>query len=327
MRRRDFITLFGGAAASWPLAAHAQQPAMPVVGILGAAPALIGEKRMLPFHRGLSESGYSGGQNVALSYLRAEGQYDRLPQLAAELVRRQVSVIVAPNSVAGALAAKNATTTIPIVFSVTADPVRVGLVVNIARPDGNVTGAYSFTSELGAKRLGLLHELVPSAASVAVLANRANPITELGLQNVQAAARAIGLRVHILKASTAGEIDTAFAEVARERPDAFMTINDPLFSSRRTQIVLLAARHAVPAIYNTHEFVEAGGLMSYSPDLSEIYHQLGTYTGRILKGARPTDLPVVQSTKFELVINAQTARMLGLTVPDKLLALADQVIE
>ncbi len=327
MRRRDFITLFGGAAASWPLAAHAQQPAMPVVGILGAAPALIGEKRMLPFHRGLSESGYSGGQNVALSYLRAEGQYDRLPQLAAELVRRQVSVIVAPNSVAGALAAKNATTTIPIVFSVTADPVRVGLVVNIARPDGNVTGAYSFTSELGAKRLGLLHELVPSAASVAVLANRANPITELGLQNVQAAARAIGLRVHILKASTAGEIDTAFAEVARERPDAFMTINDPLFSSRRTQIVLLAARHAVPAIYNTHEFVEAGGLMSYSPDLSEIYHQLGTYTGRILKGARPTDLPVVQSTKFELAINLQAAKALGLEVPPMLLARADEVIE
>jgi len=327
VRRRDFITLFGGAAASWPLAAHAQQPAMPVVGILGAAPALIGEKRMLPFHRGLSESGYSGGQNVALSYLRAEGQYDRLPQLAAELVRRQVSVIVAPNSVAGALAAKNATTTIPIVFSVTADPVRVGLVVNIARPDGNVTGAYSFTSELGAKRLGLLHELVPSAASVAVLANRANPITELGLQNVQAAARAIGLRVHILKASTAGEIDTAFAEVARERPDAFMTINDPLFSSRRTQIVLLAARHAVPAIYNTHEFVEAGGLMSYSPDLSEIYHQLGTYTGRILKGARPTDLPVVQSTKFELAINLQAAKALGLEVPPMLLARADEVIE
>jgi len=327
VRRRDFITLFGGAAASWPLAAHAQQPAMPVVGILGAAPALIGEKRMLPFHRGLSESGYSGGQNVALSYLRAEGQYDRLPQLAAELVRRQVSVIVAPNSVAGALAAKNATTTIPIVFSVTADPVRVGLVVNIARPDGNVTGAYSFTSELGAKRLGLLHELVPSAASVAVLANRANPITELGLQNVQAAARAIGLRVHILKASTAGEIDTAFAEVARERPDAFMTINDPLFSSRRTQIVLLAARHAVPAIYNTHEFVEAGGLMSYSPDLSEIYHQLGTYTGRILKGARPTDLPVVQSTKFELAINLQAAKALGLEVPPMLLARADVVIE
>ena len=262
---------------------------------------------------------------MVLSYLRAEGQYDRLPELAAELVRRRVSVIVTPNSVAAAQAAKAATTAVPIVFSSTADPVRLGLVSSVARPGGNVTGVYSFTTDLGAKRLGLLRELVPAAANVAVLANLANPITDLGLQNVQSAARDVGLKIHILKATNAGEIDAAFGAFAREPPDALLTINDPLFSSRRTQIVLLAARHAVPAI--TREFAEAGGLMSYSPDLSEIYHQLGAYVGRILKGASPADLPVVQSTKFELVINLQAAKVLGLEIPPMLLARADEVIE
>jgi putative ABC transport system substrate-binding protein len=323
--RREFITLLGSASAVWPLAARAQQ--MPVIGVLGAAPALIEEKRMLPFHRGLSEIGYTEGQNVAVSYLRAEGQYDRLAMLAADFVRRQVSVIVTPNSVAGALAAKAATTTIPIVFSVTADPVRLGLVSSLARPEGNLTGVNFFITDLGAKRLGLLHELVPGAAIVAVLANPANPVTDLGLQDVQAAARAIGLKIRILNASNVGEIDAAFGTLARERPDAFMVINDPLFTSRRTQIVLLATRHAVPAIYSSRDYAEAGGLMSYSTNFSEVYYQIGVYTGRILKGAKPADLPVAQSTKFELVINLQAARALSLEVPPMLLARADEVIE
>jgi putative ABC transport system substrate-binding protein len=326
LRRREFITLLGGAAAGWPLAARAQQPAMPVIGVLNAAPALIGEKRILAFHRGLSESGYGEGRNVAVSYLGAEGKNDRLAALAAEFVRRQVSVIVVPSAPA-TLVAKTATTTIPIVFSAATDPVRLGIVRSLARPSGNLTGVYYFSLDLGAKRLGLLRELVPAAASVAVLTNPASSTTELGLKDVQAAAHAIGLNVHVLTASNVGEIDTAFATFARERPDTLIQINDPFLSSRRTQIVLLAARHAVPAIYSNREYVEAGGLMSYSTNFSEVYHQLGVYTGRILKGANPADLPVVQSTKFELIINMQAAKALGLTVPDALLARADEVIE
>jgi putative tryptophan/tyrosine transport system substrate-binding protein len=242
MRRREFITLVGGAAVAWPLAARAQQPAMPVIGVLSAAPAVIGEKRMPAFYRGLSESGYSEGQNVTVSYLDAEGRNDRLAALAAEFVRRQVSVIVTPNSAPAALAAKAATTTIPIVFSVATDPVRLGIVPSLARPGGNLTGEYFFLTNLGAKRLGLLHELVPAATSIAVLTNPASPTTELAVQDVQAAAHAVGLKVRVLNASNAGEIDTAFATFARERPDAFMPINDPFLSTRRTQIVCW--RHA-----------------------------------------------------------------------------------
>ena len=326
MRRREFISLLGGAAA-WPLAARAQQQAMPVIGVLGATPAQITERRMRAFRQGLSESGYTEGQNVAVSYLRAEGQYDRLPALAAEFVRRQVSVIVAANSNAAVLAAKAATKTIPVVFSVSADPVGLGLVSSLARPGGNVTGMSYFLTDLGGKRLGVLHEIVPGAATVAVLSNPANPTTELGLQEVQAAAQPLGLKVRVLSASNVGGLDNALATFARERPDAFMVINDPFLSSRRTQIVLLAARHALPAIYTNREYVEAGGLMSYGTSFSEIYHQLGAYTGRILKGANPADLPVVQSTKFELVINLQAAKALGLDIPATLLARADEVIE
>jgi putative ABC transport system substrate-binding protein len=325
INRREFITLLG--AAAWPLAARAQQPAMPVIGVLGAAPALIGEKRMLAFRRGLSESGYIEGQNVAILYLRAEGRFDRLPALAAELVQRQVSVVVTPNSNAAALAAKAATTTIPIVFSVTADPVKLGLISSLSRPGGNLTGMNYFLTDLGGKRLGFLRELAPDAMTVAVLANPLNPLTELGVQNVQAGARDLGLKLHILNASNDSDINAAFETVARERPDAFMLINDPFLTTRRTQIVLSVARLAVPAIYSNREYAEAGGLMSYSTNFLEVYHQLGVYTGRILKGTKPADLPVVQSTNFELVINLQAARALGLEIPPMLLARADEVIE
>jgi len=326
MRRREFITLVGGAVA-WPVAARAQQAAMPVIGVLSAAPAVIGEKRMPAFYRGLSERGYSEGQNVTVSHLDAEGENDRLAALAAEFVRRQVNVIVTPNSAPAALAVKAATTTIPVVFSAPTDPVRLGIVSSLARPGGNLTGVYFFLTNLGAKRLGLLRELVPAATSIAVLTNPASPTTAPGLQEVQAAAHAVGLKVRVLNASNAGEIDSAFATFAHERPDAFMPINDPFLSSRRTQIVLLAARHAVPAIYSNREYTEAGGLMSYSTNFSEVYHRLGVYTGRILKGASPADLPVVQSSRFELIINRQAAKALGLEVPPMLLARADEVIE
>jgi putative ABC transport system substrate-binding protein len=326
MRRREFMVGLGGAAA-WPRAARAQQPSMPVIGVLGASPALVSERRMLAFHHGLSENGYVQTQNVAISYLQAEGQYDRLAGLAADLVRRQVNVIVVPGSAAGTLAAKAATTTIPIVFSVTTDPVKLGLVASLARPGGNLTGVNFFLTELGAKRLGLLRELIPRARTVAVLANPTNPVTELGLQDVQAAAHAAQLQIRVLKASNVDEIDMAFGSIARERPEALLVINDPFLSSRRTQIVLLATRYTLPGIYSNREYAEAGGLMSYSTSFSEVYHQLATYTGRILKGAKPADLPVVQSTKFELIINLQAARALSLEVPPILLALADEVIE
>jgi putative ABC transport system substrate-binding protein len=326
LRRRQFITLLGGAAA-WPLAAHAQQQAMPVIGVLGAAPALIGEKRMLGFHRGLSENGYIEGQNVAISYIQAEGQTDRLRALAMELVQRRVSVIVIPGSGTAALAAKDATTTIPIVFSTTTDPVKLGLISSLSRPGGNLTGMYYFLTDLGGKRLGVLRELMPRATAVAVLANPLNTVTETGLQNIQAAARDLGLKLHILNASNDVDVDAAFAVIARDQPDGFMQINDPFLITRRTQIILSAARHALPAIYSNREWVDAGGLMSYSTNFLEVYHQLGVYTARILKGAKPAELPVTQSTSFELVINLQSARALALQIPPTLLARADEVIE
>ena len=327
MRRRQFITLLGGAAGSWPLAARAQQPTMPVTGFLHPTSLDAYADRLRPFREGLKDAGFIEGENVGIEYRWAENQTDRLPALAAELARRQVAVIAAPGPPA-ALAAKAATTTIPIVFLMNEDPVRLGLVASLARPGGNLTGINIFSAELAAKRLDLLRELVPGAARVGVLVNPVNATTtESTLRDVEPAARAIGLQIQVLNASTSREIDAAFATFVRERPDAVFVGADSFFVSRRVQLTNLAVRHAVPAIYSARDFAEVGGLMSYGASLTDASRQMGVYTGRILKGAKPADLPVVQSTKFELVINAQTARMLGLTVPDKLLVAADEVIE
>jgi ABC-type uncharacterized transport system substrate-binding protein len=328
MRRREFITLLGGMAADWPLAAQAQQPAMPVIGLLDTRSPEALTDRLRGFRQGLKDTGYVEGENVAIEYRWAENQLDRLQVLAAELVRRRVAVIATSGGPAVAFAAKAATTTIPIVFAVADDPVRLGLVASLARPDGNLTGINFLVGELTAKRLGLLRELVPGAGRVAVLVNPANTAnTETTLRDVEPAARAVGLQVQILKASTSREIEAAFATFVRERPDALFVGNDAFFNARRVQLVLLAGRHGLPAIYWDREFAEAGGLMSYGSNIVDVYRQVGVYAGRILKGAKPADLPVVQSTKFELVINAVTARMLGLDVPPTLLARTDEVIE
>ena len=327
MNRRKFITLLGGAAAC-PLAARAQQQPLPVIGFLSSASLDTVLPLLSAFRRGLKEASYVEGENVAIEYRWAEGQLDQLPAMAAELVRRRVAVIAATGGAHSALAAKAATTTIPIVFSVGDDPVRLGLVASLARPGGNATGTNFFIYELGAKRLALLRELVPAAARVAVLANPANTVqAETALKDVEAAARAIPLQFQIVNAGTSGEIDAAFAALARDRIDALFVLPDPYLFIRRVQLVQLAARHAVPATYPVRAFAEVGGLMSYGTDTADSWRQTGVYTGRILKGAKPADLPVVQSSKFELIINAQTARMLGLTVPPSLLALADEVIE
>jgi len=326
--RREFITLLGGAAAAWPLGARAQQQAMPVVGFLDSRSPEALTDRLRGFRQGLKDTGYVEGENVAIEYRWAENKFDRLPVLAAELVRRRVSVIATSGGLAVASAAKAATTTIPIVFGVGEDPVRLGLVASLARPGGNLTGINFFTGELVAKRLGLLRELVPGATRVAVLVNPANSATtETTLRDVEPAARAMGLQIEVLNASTIREIDAAFATIVRERPDALFIGNDPFFSARRVQLALLAGRHGVPALFSDREYAEAGGLMTYGTNIVDVYRQIGVYAGRILKGAKPADLPVVQSSKFDLVINASTARMLGLIVPDKLLVAADEVIE
>jgi putative ABC transport system substrate-binding protein len=327
MRRREFITLLGGAAA-WPLAARAQQPAMPVVGLVTGGSPEAAVRMGGGFRRGLNEGGYVEGQNVTVEYQWLDGQYDRLPSLMADLVRRRVAVIATPGSNPAALAAKAATTTIPIVFGVGADPIELGLVASLARPGGNATGINFFVADIAAKRLGLLHDLVPKAVRIAVLINPANASTaEATLRDMPEAARAIGLQIVVLNASTGREIEAAFATLVRDRADALFVGADAFFNSRRVQLANMAARHAIPTAFAVREYVDAGGLMSYGTSLADVYRHVGAYSGRILKGARPADLPVLQSTKFELVINLQTARMLGLTVPDKLLVAADEVIE
>jgi ABC-type uncharacterized transport system substrate-binding protein len=327
IRRREFIFTLGGAAAAWPLAARAQQAAMPVVGFLDARSQDTVVDRLNALRRALKETGYAEGENVTIVYRWAEGRYDRLPELAADLVRRRVAVIAASGGVPSAMAAKAATTTIPIVFSVGDDPVKLGLVASLARPGGNLTGVNFFNSELTAKRLELLRELVPAATRVAVLVNPATATTESTLRDVAAAARTMGLQIKAFNASTSPEIDAAFATLMRERPDALFVAGDGFFNTRRVQLANLTVRHALPAAFSLRQYVEAGGLMSYGSDPLDTYRQIGVYIGSILKGAKPADLPVVQSSKFELVVNASTARMLGLTVPPTLLARADEVIE
>jgi len=326
--RRKFISVLGGAAVAWPLAARAQQPALPVVGFINGGSADGSARYAAAFRKGLNESGYVEGQNVTVEYHWLEGQYDRVPALAADLVRRQVAVIATPGFTPAALAAKAVTATIPIIFSVAEDPVRLGLVASLARPGGNATGINIFTQEVAAKRLRLLHDLVPKAVRIAVLVNPAvASIAEFTIRDVQEAAPTIGLQIQFLNASTIGEIDVAFAALARERPDALFVAPDSFFTSRRGQFATLTARDRIPAAYAVREPVEAGGLMSYGTDLADAFRQVGVYTGSILKGAKPADLPVVQSTKFEFVINLQTARALGIEVPSGVLSIADEVIE
>jgi putative ABC transport system substrate-binding protein len=327
MRRREFITLLGGAAAAWSLSARAQQTTLPVVGLVNTASADTSAPLVVAFRKGLGETGYVEGQNVTVEYHWLEGQFDRVPALVADLVRRRVALIATLDTVA-ALAAKAATATIPIVFGVGQEPVKLGLVASLVRPGGNATGINIFTQEVAAKRLGLLHQLVPKAVRVAVLVNPANAAdTEATLRQVQEAARVIGLQIQILNASTSNEIDAAFTTLASERPDALFVAADGFFTSRRVQFATLAARDGIPAAYGIREIVAAGGLMSYGTSLADMFHQVSVYAGTILKGAKPADLPVVQSTKFEFVVNLKTAKALGLTVPPTLLAIADEAIE
>jgi putative tryptophan/tyrosine transport system substrate-binding protein len=328
MKRREFISLLGGAATAWPLAARAQQAAIPVVGFLNGGSAEGMARYAAAFRSALSEAGYVEGQNVTVEYHWLEGQYDRVPALVAGLVRRRVAVIAAVGSTPAALAAKGATTTIPIVFGLGDDPVELGLVTNLAQPGGNVTGTNFFFFEVAAKRLGLLHDLVPKAARIAVLVNPTNAAnTERILREMPEAARAKGLQIQILNASSRSDIEAAFATIARERADALFIAPDAFFTSRRGQFATLAARDRVPTSCGNREMTEAGLLMSYGANLADMFRQAGVYTGNILKGAKPAELPVVQSTKFEFVINMQTARALGLEVPAQLLATVDEVIE
>jgi putative ABC transport system substrate-binding protein len=328
VRRRAFITLLGGAAAAWPLAARAQQPAMPVVGFINGGTADAYAPFVAAFRKGLNETGFVDGQNVRVEYHWLEGKYDQLPALMADLVRRRVALIATPASGPAARAAKAATSTIPIVFSVAQDPVQHGLVASLARPGGNATGLNFFSREVAAKRLRLLHDLVPKAVRVAVLLNPANTgSAEATLREVQEAAPAMGLQIQILKATTIAEINAAFASFARERPDALFLASDGFFTDRRVQFATLTARDRIPATGAESQFVKAGLLMSYGTDLAETFRQVGDYAGRILKGEKPAELPVLQSTKFEFVLNLQTAQALNIEVPPGVLSIADEVIE
>jgi putative tryptophan/tyrosine transport system substrate-binding protein len=327
MKRRSFITLLGGAAVAWPLTVRAQQPT-PIVGLINSRSAQDAVRNVAAFRKGLDETGYVEGQNVMVEYHWLEGQFDRLPAIMADLVRRRVDVIATPAFRAGAQAAKAATSTIPIVFGVGDDPVKLGLVASLARPGGNATGVNNFATEVVAKRLGLLHDLLPKAVRIAVLVNPANaPVTEATLRDIPEAARALGLQIRVLNAGTSREIEAAFTTLGRDPADALLVSSDGFFVSRRVQFAVLAVRHAIPAIYATRDYPEVGGLMSYGTDALDTWHQVGIYTSRILKGAKPADLPVLQSSKFEFVINVQTARALGIEVPNSIQLLADEVIE
>ncbi len=326
MKRRAFITLLGGAAAAWPLAARAQQP-MPVIGYLNGTSPAPSAQFVAAFRQGLNETGYAEGRNVTIEYRWAEGRYDRMTEMAGDLVRRQVAVIVASGGAAAIASAKQATATIPILFVTGSDPVQTDLVASLNRPGGNVTGVHFFTVELESKRLGLLRDLVPNAATIAVLLNPTYPNAAFHLQEVENAARRAGQQIQILSASTEAEIDVAFARLPQLRAGALLVGADPFFNSRRDQIVALAARHAIPAIYETRTFAQAGGLASYGTSQTDAYRQVGIYTGRVLRGEKPADLPVVQSTKFEFVINLKTAKALGLEVPPGLSSMADEIIE
>jgi putative tryptophan/tyrosine transport system substrate-binding protein len=327
MRRREFIAGLGSAAA-WPVVARAQQPAMPAIGYLSSASLMMTRDLVAAFRRGLGEAGYIEGANVRIEYRWAEDHYDRLPELAADLVRHQVAVIVVPGSTPGALVLKKATQTIPIVFLIGTDPVRTGLVASLNRPGGNLTGFRMLDTELAAKRLELLHEVVPAARTVALLVNQTNAAAaEAETKDMRTGAEVLGIRLLVLNASSSYEIEADFTTLAKDRADALVVPGETYFTTQRALLVTLAARHAVPAIFQYREFVEAGGLMSYGPDNLDAYRQLGVYTGRILKGEKPTDLPVQQTTKIELVINLKTAKALGLTIPETLLATADEVIQ
>jgi putative ABC transport system substrate-binding protein len=327
IRRREFIFTLGGAAAVWPRAARAQQPTMPVIGFLSSVSPTESAHMVAAFRQGLSETGHIDGKNVAIEFRWAGGEYDRLPSLAADLVRRQVTVITAVGGAMSAAAAKAATTTIPVVFSTGGDPVQQGLVASLNRPGSNVTGVSVLTAALAPKRLEILREVVPNADVIALLVNPRGTAAELQLRDVQEAARAVQQQVHVLHASNEREVETAFANLVQARIGALIVAADPFFNSRRDSFVALAAHHSIPAIYEWREFAEAGGLMSYGTSLPEAYRHVGIYAGRILKGARPADLPVLQSTRVEFVINLKTARALGLTFPLPLLGRADEVIE
>jgi len=327
MRRREFITLCGAAAATWPLTAHAQQSAMPVIGYLGPESPAVFESRVRAFRQGLGETGYAEGRNVAIEFRWAEGQHNRLPALAADLVARQVAVIVAPGGAPGALAAKSTTTTIPIVFEMGADPVAIGLVNSLNRPGGNLTGVSSLNVGVTPKRLEILHEAVPTAGVVAVLVNPTSPTTDSQLRSLQPAAQALGLQFHVLHASTERDFDTVFANLLQLRAAKLLVASDTFFATHGEQLAALTIRHAVPAIHQSRDFAIAGGLMSYGGSFVESHRQSGVYTGRILKGEKPAELAVQQVTKVELFINLKTAKTLGITFPLPLLGRADEVIE
>jgi putative ABC transport system substrate-binding protein len=328
VRRREFITLLGGAAAGWPLTARAQQPAMPVIGLLGSESPDLWAGRMRAFHQGLGETGYVDGRNVAIEYRWAEGHNDRLPALAADLVRRRVTVIVAPGSTPATLAVKAATSTIPIIFWIGSDPIELGLVVSLNRPEDNLTGVTTLNHGLVAKRVQLLHEVVPGTNSIAVLINPTSPtLTKISIEDAQAAARSLGLELHMLNASTERDFDLVFANLIQLRAAGLVIGTDTFFSSRLEQLAALSVRHAVPTIYHFREFAAAGGLIAYGGSLAEAFRGTGVYTGRILKGEKPANLPVQQVTRVELYINLKTAKALGLDIPLPLIGRADELIE